>query len=462
MTANNSTIDLNFLKQYDKAGPRYTSYPTAPEWRDDFAHDDYKKQLTVFQEQLDPSPVSLYFHIPFCQRRCYYCGCHSIIDNNRLKIDQYLQYLEKELDLLNNYIGKKLDVCQLHWGGGTPTFLNEPQLEQLFNAIAGYYNFVDDAELAIEVNPCFTSKNQLTLLRNLGFNRISMGVQDFNPDVQRAINRTQSAEMTTDLIKHARQLNFSGVNLDLIYGLPLQTKETFKHTIDRVLDILPDRIALFSYAKIPWLKPHQKNIRNEDLPPVDEKFSIFLEAREQLLAKGYIAIGMDHFALPDDELALAIKNKTLHRNFMGYTVKSSSHFLGFGISSIGYVNEAYVQNVKTLAEYYRLLDKNSLPVDKGMVLNEDDLIRQWVISSLMCHFELDFLKFKQRFQRPFEQYFREELQDLTPFIEDNLMDLESDRIYVKERGTLFIRNIAMIFDQYLKNKQKEKRFSQTI
>ena len=455
-------IDIDFLKRYNKPGPRYTSYPTAPEWRDDFRDSDYVTQLKELDSKGDHGPLSLYFHVPFCEQRCLNCGCHVIIDKNRLYVDRYLDGIEKEIDLFKkNLTGTSL-VQQLHWGGGTPTFLNEPQIERLANMISKHFTLEENAEVAIEIDPCVTSKNQIKLLRELGFNRISMGIQDFNPAVQKAVNRIQDEKLTIELIEYARSIGYISVNIDLIYGLPLQTVESFSDTIKKIVQIAPDRIALFSYAKIPWLKPHQKKINEDDLPDVDSKFAIFLEARRLLLENGYMAIGMDHFALEEDEIAISYKNKVLHRNFMGYTVKSTDHFVGFGVSSIGYVNNTYVQNMKTLKEYHEALDNNLLPVDRGMTLNKDDLIRQWVINSLMCQFELDYNKFENRFQIPFNDYFKSEIPHIKPYEEDGLIEITSDKISVKEKGTLFIRNVAMEFDKYLINKKQERRFSQTI
>ncbi len=458
-----SDNDIELLKRYNKPGPRYTSYPTAPEWQNDFSHKDYVKQLTILDKKRDTDSLSLYFHVPFCEERCLYCGCHVIIDKNRIYVDKYLDYLEKELAIFSQNMTGPCKVSQLHWGGGTPTYLNEAEIERLYNSITRYFSIEEDAEVAIEIDPCVTSKSQIKVLRDLGFNRISMGVQDFNVAVQEAVHRVQSLELTTGLIDYARSIGFTSVNLDFIYGLPLQTVESFNETIHKLMDISPDRIALFSYAKVPWLKPHQKRMNEEDIPDVDEKFAIFLSARKLLTEEGgYTAIGMDHFAKDQDEITVALNNKTLHRNFMGYTVQSTKHYIGFGVSSIGYVQQSFIQNVKTLKDYYNALDNNELPVDRGISLNDDDLIRQWVIYSLMCHFEVDYQKFEDCFQISFTDYFSEEMNELYPFVEDDLIEVTKDQISVKEKGTLFIRNIAMLFDKYLKSKLEERRFSQTI
>jgi len=455
--------DIELLKKYNTAGPRYTSYPTAPEWRDDFTDEDYSATLKKLGGKAEVDPLSLYLHVPFCQERCLYCGCHVIIDKNRRYVKKYIEYMGKELELFAERLGRKHPVSQLHWGGGTPTFLNESEIEELYGMISRHFTIEPDAEIAIEVDPCVTSKEQLKVLRDLGFNRISMGVQDFNPSVQEAVHRVQDAKLTVDLMDYARSIGFSSVNLDFIYGLPRQTVESFSETVKKIIELSPDRIALFSYARVPWLKPHQKKIMDSELPDVDEKFAIFLEARKLLIEQGgYVAIGMDHFAKPDDEIAMALSNKTLYRNFMGYTVLPTDHFIGFGVSSIGYVVDSYIQNVKTLKEYYGALDAGKLPVDRGMTVSQDDIVRKWVIYSLMCHFELDYSKFQTRFGQSFQDYFPVELPELDGFQKDGLISFEDNRIAVMEKGTLFIRNIAMKFDSYLRNKQQERRFSQTI
>lgn len=452
---------LELLKKYNKPGPRYTSYPTAPEWRDNYTSDEYIVELEKLNNRKDDS-ISLYFHIPFCEERCLYCGCNVIIDKKRSYVAEYLDLLEKEMHLFFSKFDHKINVGQIHWGGGTPTFLNEAEITRLYKSIEQYINLEEKAEIAIEVDPCVTTKEQLKVLRSLGFNRLSMGVQDFNEEVLKIVERNQSYEVTKELIDYARSIGFDSINLDFIYGLPLQTAASFEETVDQILGLAPDRIALFSYAKIPWLKPHQKKI-NDYLPEMDEKFAIFLNARKRLLTEGnYIAIGMDHFAKENDEIAVALKEKSLHRNFMGYTVQSTEHFIGFGVSSIGYLNNSYAQNVKTLREYREALNDDKLPVERGTELTEEDKIRKWVIYSLMCQFELDFRKFKKEFAFEFTEKFSEELKALDPFIEDGFMELLKTKIKIKEMGTLFIRNIAMEFDLYLKNKQMEKRFSQTV
>ncbi len=455
----NNNINIDFLKKYNKPGPRYTSYPTAPEWSDSFSYDDYVKQLESINI-MDKSPFSLYVHIPFCEERCLYCGCHSIIDKNRLYVNKYIDYLDKEFSLFKNTLKNNMPISQLHWGGGTPTFLNEGQIEKLFNSITKNFSIDKNAEIAIEIDPNITSKQQVKLLKQLGFNRISMGVQDLNPIVQKAVNRMQDENNLINLINYSRNNNFISVNIDLIYGLPMQTVESFTNTIEKILSISPDRIALFSYAKIPWLKPHQKKINDKDCPSVNEKLSIFLKARELLLKNNYCPIGMDHFAKPNDELSIALKNKSLHRNFMGYTIKSTEHFIGFGISSIGYVNKTFVQNLKSLKDYYNTIDNNKFPIDRGLKLNNDDLIRQWVISTLMCQFELDYADFYKKFNTSFSKYFNDEINNLNQFIKDDLISISNNKIKIKEKGTIFIRNICMVFDSYLKS--KERQFSKTI
>ncbi len=459
----NSEEMIRLLNKYNKPGPRYTSYPTAPEWKNDFLSSEYTEQIEEFKNNDVDKSLSIYNHIPFCEERCLYCGCHVIIDKNRHYVDSYLDYLEKEINLVKEILGKKYPVRQLHWGGGTPTFLKEHQIERLFGILDSSFHIEKDSEIAIEIDPCVTSKEQIKCLSDLGFNRISMGVQDFNPLVQQAVHRVQPYQLTEELINYSREVGFKGVNLDFIYGLPLQTVESFSKTVNQIIDLSPDRIALFSYAKVPWLKPHQKKMDENDFPSADEKFKILLSARKKLIEEGgYDAIGMDHFALQDDEIAISFKNKELYRNFMGYTVQKTGNFLGIGVSSIGYVNQCYIQNIKTLKEYYSAIDQNLLPVDRGLKLNEDDLIRQWVINSLMCQFELDFGQFENQFRISFESYFREELVEINTLVYDNFIEISEKKILVTELGSLFVRNIAMLFDKYLKNKQVERRFSQTV
>lgn len=434
------------LKKYNQPGPRYTSYPTVPEWSYEFQETDLRQALKKRQK-----PLSIYFHIPFCAHRCLFCACHVIIDKNRRYVEDYLKYLQKEIELFSEYNETKPKVQQLHWGGGTPNFLNEEEMETLFVKILEHFELDSSAEIALEIDPTVATKNQLNTIKKLGFNRLSMGVQDFDPRVQKWVERPQDFGETLELIEHARSLGFESINLDLIYGLPLQTVDSFSQTLSKVLRIHPERIALYSYAKVPWLKPHQKRMKDEYFPSLDEKFSIFQRARKILIEEGgYVSIGMDHFAKKEDSLAKSLKNQSLHRNFMGYTIQSCKELMGFGSSSISYIHSTYSQNKKSLREYYKDLDDGKFPVDRGCILSADDQARKWVIESLMCQFEIDYVEFKKNFHQDFPQYFSKELEQLEKFLDDNFLIIEEDRIRILEKGCLFIRNIAMQFDRYLK------------
>jgi len=445
------SIDL--LLSLDKPIPRYTSYPTAPEWGP-ISPDAYVEALKKVE-----NPVALYFHIPFCKTMCLFCGCSVVLNRKEENEERYVRYLIKEMELVAS--GQK--VRQLHFGGGTPTKLSCQLLEQLMQAIHANFSIQKDAEIAIEIDPrtVFEDRGEkLTLLKSLGFTRVSFGVQDTNEKVQEAVKRRQSYEMTRYTYELARRLGFSGINLDLIYGLPYQTIDTFKETIQKIIELRPDRLSLFSYAKIPWMKPHQKAIPDEALPTTEEKFRIYLLARRALLDAGYKAIGMDHFALPTDEMAEAFSQKRLQRNFQGYTVLDVEDLISFGITAIGYVQKGYFQNVKELETYYQMLDSNTLPVFRGKLLHEDDLIRRWVVQRLMCDFSLNKAEFFSRFGKAFDSYFQEDMLRLQPLT--GLVINTPERLEATEEGCLFIRNITSCFDWYLAQKEAHKQFSQAI
>ena len=454
-------ITKETLRKYDIPGPRYTSYPTAPEWSTDVTTSIYKARLQKFGQS--GKTLSLYIHIPFCESLCYFCGCNMAIRKSDEKYgDEYLNFLFTEMDLLARAIGSKKCVRQLHWGGGTPTFLNESQMEQLFKNLQKNFHLEANAEIAIEVDPRTITHSKLKKLHELGFNRISLGVQDFDQDVQNAINRIQPFDMVKNCAQWCRELNFHSVNFDLIYGLPHQTTESFKKTIDHVLTLKPDRIALYSFAYVPWLKKHQSKMNEENLPGADEKLEIFLQSRRAFLQNGYQAIAMDHFALKTDEMSQAFNEGVLYRNFMGYTVKPADEYIGLGVSSIGFLENTYVQNYKTLPQYYESLNQNQLPVERGKVLSVDDKIRQWTINSLMCRFEIDKREFKNFFELEFDGYFHEEQPHLARCGEDQLISRFDDKIKVTELGKIFIRNVCMGFDSYLRQPRAQRRFSRTV
>jgi len=452
-------VDLELLLKLNKPIPRYTSYPTAPEWGE-LSDKIYEEKL----KKLDEKPISLYFHIPFCKTMCLYCACSVVLNRKPENEERYVEYLLREIDLVREKIGKRIKVSQVHFGGGTPTKLTAKQFDRIFAKITQAFEIEEMAEVAIEIDPrtvCEDEAQKLAHLRALGFNRVSFGVQDINKDVQEAVKRRQSYEVTRDTFFHAKTLGFSSINIDLIYGLPFQTLQTFQETISKIVDLSPDRVALFSYAKVPWLKPHQKAIKDETLPTTEEKFRIYLFARGALKEAGYQAIGMDHFAKKNDELAVAFHKKTLQRNFQGYTVFDVEDLVSFGITSIGYVQGSYFQNIKELEDYYKLLDENKLPANRGKILSSEDHIRRFVIQRLMCRFELEKEEFCQKFMRNFDQHFEQELHALKPLIADGLVEDSEKRLQVTSQGELFIRNIASHFDLYLK-KGENSKFSQSV
>ncbi|MBI5024254.1 MAG: oxygen-independent coproporphyrinogen III oxidase [Candidatus Omnitrophica bacterium] len=455
-----TTIDKATILKFDTPGPRYTSYPTAPVWTDAVNEAVYIKDLCAFGAR--DKTLSLYIHIPFCESLCTYCGCNVVIRKKDERFgDEYIEYLDKEMALVYKHLGRRKKVRQLHWGGGTPTFLNEAQIERLYTATRKYFDIDPNGEIAIEIDPRTIDKSKVQKLRALGFNRVSMGIQDFSEDVQREVNRCQPYGIVKEFNDWCRELKFTSVNFDLIYGLPRQTRESFQATIERIVALRPDRIALYSFAYVPWLKKHQQKINAAFLPSNDAKLDIFLRARDALVGAGYKAIAMDHFALENDELAKAFESGTLYRNFMGYTVKPVDEYIGLGVTSIGFLENTYVQNHKALPAYYQALKDGHLPVERGMVLSEDDTIRQWTINSLMCRFAVDKRAFEQRFHADFDAYFSEEQEHLRWCADNDLVSLDSARIEVLELGKIFIRNVCMGFDHYLKQGAQQK-FSRTV
>ncbi len=458
-------VTADLLRRYDRPGPRYTSYPTAVEFHEGFGPAAYRARLDAAAARPD-LPLSLYAHIPFCSSRCSFCACTVLITRNPRVSEKYLGYLLREIDLVAPLLGDRRRVAQLHWGGGTPTYLDLDQIRRLFTKFREHFLLLPDAEVALEVDPRVTSTEQMGLLRLLGFNRISMGLQDLDAEVQQAIHRIQPLEMTSSLVATARRLGFHSVNIDLVYGLPRQTEEGFVRTVEEVIRIRPDRLAVYSFAMVPWLKRNQRLIRTGELPPAEVKLRLFGLAREALLAAGYQAIGMDHFALPDDELSVAARRRALHRNFMGYTTRPAPDMVGFGMSSIGEVAGAFVQNHKSLMRYYDLLDAGEVPVERGYALSEDDGRRRAVILDLMCNFHLSVPAWETRFGTPFGETFVAELRELTAPDgpqEHGLVRVTPEAIEVTETGTLFVRNLAMVFDRYLRSKRGDRPvFSRTV
>ena len=459
-----STGDLTALiERYDRPGPRYTSYPTAVEFHTGFGDVDYRARLAA-ASGVD-APLSLYLHVPFCETRCAYCGCSVIATKRRDVADTYLDYLRRELAMLAEALGGRRRVVQYHWGGGTPTYLSPAQIAELDAAVRRHFDVAADAEQAIEIDPRVTTPEQLTLLRRLGFNRLSFGIQDFDPAVQRAIRRHQSEQETRSLYAFARATGFASINFDLIYGLPLQTEASFRATLATVAALRPDRIAIYSYAHVPWIRPNQKAIDPIQLPDARAKRALLAAAVDTLTRAGYVSIGIDHFALPDDELAVAARERRLHRNFMGYTVRPAPDSVAVGVSAIGDVSGAFAQNHKTLARYYEAIDAGRFPIERGYALSDDDRLRRYVIAELMCNFHLDAAALRARFGIDLEDRFAPELGRLTEAggpAADGLVRVERNGLAVTDLGRLFVRNVCMVFDTYLAAHEGRPVFSRTV
>ncbi len=458
-----SHIDLGLLKKYDRPGPRYTSYPTAPLFTPSFTADDFKYEILATNRADSAAEISLYFHFPFCDTLCYFCGCTMLVTRDRKRIDEYNRYLKKEIDLVARKISPSRRVMQVHWGGGTPTHLSPAQIEDIAGYIRSSFRIAPEAEMSVEVDPRELTRRHLEALRAAGFNRMSMGIQDFNPRVQEAVNRVQPESMSREVYAWARDLGFHSINVDLIYGLPFQTRSSFRETVEKVAAMGPDRIAVFNYAHVPWLKPHQRLIQESDLPSPEEKLHILKMTIETLASAGYLYIGMDHFAKPGDELAVAQREKTLYRNFQGYSTKAGADLYGFGMSAISHFQDIYAQNVKNLPEYYKALDSCALATHIGYRMSEDDQIRKYVIMRLMCDLELDKRAVEKRFQIVFDEYFEDSLMLLEPLAADGLVEVGPDTIRIVGEGRLLLRNIAMCFDAYLDTFGKSKPvFSRTV
>jgi oxygen-independent coproporphyrinogen-3 oxidase len=454
-------VSEEFLARYNRPGPRYTSYPTAPVWNESFGPADLEK---VHQEaNRAKSPVSLYMHIPFCESLCLFCACNVIIQKDKRVSPPYLEILKREILHVSGSVSKDRPVVQFHWGGGTPTYLTPRQIEDLFGFAHDHFQFAPDAEIGIEVDPRVTSREHLEVLRKLGFNRLSMGIQDFHPLVQKTIHRIQPFELTRSLIQSARDLDFDSVNVDLIYGLPHQTAETFALTVDQILQLTPDRVALFSYAHVPLLKKQQGSFEGH-LPEGMQKFEIFRTGLLKFLEAGYLYIGMDHFAKPGDELAIAQQNRTLHRNFQGYTTKAGADLYGMGITAISGIQNAYAQNQRDIPSWEKAVNERGIATMRGYHLSDDDRLRRAVISRLLCHTIVLKNEIQQEFGIDFDSYFADELIRLAPFREDGLVTLDPNELRTTQLGRIFIRNLAMIFDPYLEKQHLNAKplFSKTL
>jgi len=454
-------LDQEFLAKYNRPGPRYTSYPTAPVWTDSFGPNDLE---TAYEEaERARTSVSLYLHIPFCESLCLFCACNVIIQKDKRVATPYLNVLKQEMQRVSRGISRDRHVIQFHWGGGTPTYLTPEQIENLFAFARDHFSFALDAEIGIEIDPRVTSREHLEALRKLGFNRLSMGIQDFHPEVQKAINRIQPFESTRDLLLAARDLGFPSINVDLIYGLPYQTPERFAHTVDEIVALAPDRIALFSYAHVPWLKKQQGAFATH-LPGDMTKFEIFKTGLLKFVEAGYRYIGMDHFAKPGDELAISQQNRTLHRNFQGYTTKAGADLYGMGVSAISGFQNAYAQNHRELGAWEKAIAERGMATMRGYRLSNDDRTRRAVISRLLCHTVIVKDEIAREFDVNFDHYFAAELSRLETPRQDGLVLLEPGEIRATWLGRIFIRNLAMIFDPYLEEQHLDAKplFSRTL
>ena len=459
---NSNMIDFDVLKRFNQQGPRYTSYPTAPMFSPEFTNDDFRNEI-VDTNQDNDRPLSLYFHFPFCAKLCYFCGCTMRVTHDRKLITQYNDYIKKEIDLIAPLVSKRRKVVQMHWGGGTPSYLLPDEIRDVGNYIKERFDLADDIEASVEIDPRNMVRDHIEAFAEIGFNRTSFGVQDFNLQVQQAINRVQSEEITRQVVIWAREFGFQSVNLDLIYGLPYQTLDTFAETVDKVIDISPDRVAVFNYAHVPWLKKHQAVMNQDAMPSPDQRLAILEMTSEKLAGAGYEYIGMDHFAKPTDELAIAQKEGTLYRNFQGYSTKAGADLYAFGMSAISQFENIYAQNEKDFKAYYAAVDAGEPATRVGYRMTTDDHIRKETIMQLMCDLVIDKRNIEKKFGVDFEEYFKSDIPKLDQFINEGLVVNERDKIRVVGSGILIIRNIAMCFDAYLEEMMRTRPvFSKTV
>jgi len=451
--------DEGIIKRFDIPGPRYTSYPTADRFVEAFDRNAFAEALHARATGVANSALSLYVHLPFCNTVCYYCGCNKVITKDRSKSAEYVDYIAREADLVLEHLTGSRAIEQLHFGGGTPTFMSNEELEQLMEVLTKRFPLEERGEFSIEVDPRTTPPDKVETLGRLGFNRMSVGVQDFNPDVQKAVNRLQSFEMTQATVDAARANGFKSINLDLIYGLPKQNRETFAETLDKVMVLSPERIALYHYAHLPDRFKPQRRINSEDVPSSAEKMKIMLDAIKRLTGAGYQYIGMDHFAKASDDLAKAQRQGRLHRNFQGYSTRADCDLVGLGVSSISKIGPTYSQNVRTLEEYYDMLKQGMLPTVRGIVLDRDDILRRAVIMALMCHFEVSKEAIETTYMIKFDEYFKTELAALKQFEDEGLAENSAEWVNVTARGKLLVRAIAMQFDRYLRSDERQRRYS---
>lgn len=455
-------FDPALIRRFDVSGPRYTSYPTADRFVETFNANDYTARLGTRSIGGVSRPLSLYVHIPFCNTICYYCACNKIITKDHGRSAKYIKYLGREMALQAAALDGGADAVQLHWGGGTPTFLSDDETQRLMGLIRTHFNLLPDGEYSIEIDPRKVDATRIALLAQLGFNRMSLGVQDVDAQVQRAVNRIQSIEETQAVIQAARATGFKSVSLDLIYGLPHQTVSGFARTLDAVLALAPDRLSIYNYAHVPHLAKAQRRIQEADLPTPQDRLLLLQTAIQTLTDAGYVFIGMDHFARPDDELARAQRLGCLHRNFQGYSTHADADLLAFGVSAIGKVGSCYVQNFRTLDDYYGALDEQRLPVLRGYALTSDDLLRREIIGALMCHFSLSLSAIENAHLIDFKSYFQPEMVDLQEMAQAGLLDIDDDQLIVHARGRLLVRAIAMVFDRYLRHNAQRGHYSKVI
>ena len=463
-TSAQEAVPYEILRRFDIAGPRYTSYPTADRFVEAFTEADYAHALKNRRSSAAALtlPLSLYVHIPFCESLCYYCACNKVITKHHSRSAEYLRYLGREIDLHVALIGKGQPISQLHLGGGSPTFLTDSELNELMILLRDNFSFTPGGEYSIEVDPRTVDAGRIDALATMGFNRLSFGVQDFDPDVQKAVHRVQPAEQVFSLVKAARERGFESINVDLIYGLPHQSPESFDRTLAQIAELRPDRIALYAYAHLPERFKPQRRIAITDLPSASAKVTMLARSLDALMGIGYMYVGMDHFSLPDDALAVAKRQGRLHRNFQGYSTQADCDLIALGVSSIGRIGATYSQNAKTLDDYYDLLNRGRLPVVRGLALTRDDLVRRSVIMALMCQGTLHFESIESAYLIEFASYFSNELEALQPLVDQGLVEVDAAGIQVTSMGWYFVRAVAMVFDRYLQKDLNRTRFSKIL
>ena len=460
----NIAFDADLIRRYDQSGPRYTSYPTAAQFHGGISDSDYRKWAANSNEDPIPRPLSLYIHIPFCDTVCFYCACNKIVTGDHRRAAPYLQHVYREMELQAALFDPDRRVEQLHWGGGTPTFLSSEQIRELMSVTGRHFQLLhdDSGEYSIEIDPRSVNFEKIRTLRAVGFNRMSVGVQDFDPVVQKAVNRTQSREQTRDVIETARDIGFRSINIDLMYGLPFQSVASYRQTIDKIIDLSPERIAVYNYAHLPERFKPQRRISEADLPSSEVKLDILQQTISQLGEAGYVYIGMDHFAKPDDELATAQQQGSLHRNFQGYSTHADCDLIGIGVTAIGKVCDNYTQNVRDLEEYYQRIDSGQFALERGVELEPDDLLRNEIITQLMCHFSLDIEALESSWKFDFSAHFRPEIEDLALMQKDGLLQFDGKRLQILPAGRLLVRNICRVFDRYLRDRGGSGGFSKVI